>query len=38
MAGRAPAGSGTTSSALRVEILKELQSILEDREVRDRLD
>jgi hypothetical protein len=38
MAGRAPAGSGPSSSALRVEILKELQSILEDREVRDRLD
>ncbi len=38
MAGRAPAGSGTPSSALRLEILKELQSILEDREVRDRLD
>ncbi|MGA8274764.1 MAG: hypothetical protein WB789_02850 [Thermoplasmata archaeon] len=38
MAGRAPAGSGTPYSALRLEILKELQSILEDREVRDRLD
>jgi hypothetical protein len=38
MAGRPPAASGGTSSALRVEILKELQSILEDREVRDRLD
>jgi len=38
MAGRAPAGTGTPSSALRLEILKELQSILEDREVRDRLD
>ena len=38
MAGRPPAGGGTSSSALRLEILKELQSILEDREVRDRLD
>ena len=38
MAGRAPAGTGSSSSALRLEILKELQSILEDREVRDRLD
>lgn len=38
MAGRPPAGSGTSSSVLRLEILKELQSILEDREVRDRLD
>jgi hypothetical protein len=38
MAGRPPAGSGTASSALRLEILKELQSIIDDREVRDRLD
>ncbi|MCI4342732.1 MAG: hypothetical protein L3J92_01255 [Thermoplasmata archaeon] len=38
MAGRVPAGAGSSSSALRLEILKELQSILEDREVRDRLD
>jgi hypothetical protein len=38
MAGRPPAGSGPSSTALRLEILKELQSILEDREVRDRLD
>ncbi len=38
MAGRPPAGSGATSSALRLEILKELQSLLDDREVRDRLD
>ncbi len=38
MAGRVPAGAGSSSSAHRLEILKELQSILEDREVRDRLD
>jgi hypothetical protein len=38
MAGRPPAGAGTSSSTLRLEILKELQSILEDWEVRDRLD
>jgi hypothetical protein len=38
MAGRAPTGAGPTSSALRLEILKELQAILDEREVRDRLD
>jgi hypothetical protein len=38
MAGRPPAGSGPASSALRLEVLKELQSILDEREVRDRLD
>jgi BMFP domain-containing protein YqiC len=38
MAGR-PSGTGSPpSSALRLEILKELQSILDDREVRERLD
>jgi hypothetical protein len=37
MAGRPPAGS-TPTSALRVEVLKELQSIVDDREVRDRID
>lgn len=37
MAGRPPA-SAPTASSLRLEVLKELQSILDDREVRDRLD
>ena len=37
MAGRPPSTSGSTSS-LRVEILKELQSLIDDRDVRDRLD
>jgi hypothetical protein len=37
MAGRAPTTSSGTSS-LRVEVLKELQSLIDDREVRDRLD
>ncbi|MGP8071858.1 MAG: hypothetical protein ACLPZM_01845 [Thermoplasmata archaeon] len=38
MAGRPTTGSGSSSSALRLDVLKELQSILDDREVRDRLD
>lgn len=38
MAGRAPTVSGTGSTALRLEVLKDLQSILDEREVRDRLD
>ncbi|HLM90963.1 MAG TPA: hypothetical protein VK424_02775 [Thermoplasmata archaeon] len=38
MAGRPTTGSGPSSTALRLEVLKELQSILDDREVRDRLD
>jgi hypothetical protein len=38
MAGRPPAGTGSSSSALRLEILKELQALLDDREVRERLD
>jgi hypothetical protein len=37
MAGRPPTAQGGTSS-LRVEILKELQSLIDDRDVRDRLD
>jgi tetrahydromethanopterin S-methyltransferase subunit G/BMFP domain-containing protein YqiC len=37
MAGRTPPTAGGSSS-LRVEILKELQSLLDDRDVRDRLD
>ncbi len=37
MAGRPPASGGSASS-LRLEVLKELQSLLDDREVRDRLD
>ncbi|MGA8543026.1 MAG: hypothetical protein WB947_05770 [Thermoplasmata archaeon] len=37
MAGRAPPTSGGTSS-LRVEILRELQSLIDDRDVRDRLE
>jgi len=37
MAG-APPTSPTTASTLRVEILKELQAMLDDREVRDRVD
>ncbi len=37
MAGRAPTGTGS-ASALRLEVLKELQTLLDDREVRDRLD
>jgi hypothetical protein len=37
MAGRAPPTSGGTSS-LRVEVLKELQSLIDDRDVRDRLE
>jgi len=37
MAGR-PATAGTTSSFSRTEILKELQALIDDREVRDRLD
>ncbi|HTS32868.1 MAG TPA: hypothetical protein VMI55_02880 [Thermoplasmata archaeon] len=38
MAGRPSSVSGTGASALRLEVLKDLQSILDDREVRDRLD
>jgi len=37
MAGR-PANVGGTSSFSRVEVLKELQALIDDREVRDRLD
>jgi hypothetical protein len=37
MAGR-PANAGGTTSFLRVEVLKELQSLIDDRDVRDRLD
>jgi len=37
MAGRPPSAPGSASS-LRLEVLKELQALLEDREVRDRLD
>lgn len=37
MAGR-PATSGNTTSFSRIEVLKELQSLIDDREVRDRLD
>ena len=37
MAGQPPTGSATAST-LRVEILKELQAMLDDREVRDRVD
>jgi len=37
MAGR-PANPGGTTSFLRVEVLKELQTLIDDREVRDRLD
>jgi len=37
MAGRPPSTS-SPSSSLRVEVLKELQSLIDDRDVRDRLD
>ena len=37
MAGR-PAANAQTATSLRLEVLKELQSLLDDREVRDRLD
>ncbi|HTT44852.1 MAG TPA: hypothetical protein VMH38_02390 [Thermoplasmata archaeon] len=37
MAGR-PAGSSGTPSFLRMEVLKELQSLIDDRELRDRID
>ena len=37
MAGRPPTGTGS-ASALRLEVLKELQALLDDREVRERLD
>jgi len=37
MAGRPPPSSGS-SSALRLEILKELQALIDDRDVRDRID
>ncbi|MFY9717201.1 MAG: hypothetical protein WAK40_04635 [Thermoplasmata archaeon] len=37
MAGRAPSPGGPPSS-LRVEVLKELQALIDEREVRDRLD
>lgn len=37
MAGRPPT-AGTTTSFSRIEVLKELQAIIDDREVRDRLD
>ena len=37
MAGR-PSTSTSTSSFLRMEVLKELQSLIDDREVRDRVD
>ncbi len=38
MAGRPPASATTGSTALRLEVLKELQALVDDREVRDRLD
>ncbi len=38
MAGRPTTGAGAGSTALRLEVLKDLQSIIDDREVRDRLD
>ncbi len=37
MAGR-PTGTSGTSSFLRMEVLKELQTLIDDREVRDRVD
>ena len=37
MAGRPPTATGSTS-ALRLEVLKELQALLDDREFRDRID
>lgn len=37
MAGR-PANADRTTSFLRIEVLKELQALIDDREVRDRLD
>lgn len=37
MAGRAPPAAGPTAS-LRLEVLKELQALIDDREVRDRLE
>jgi hypothetical protein len=37
MAGRPPTGS-TGASSLRVEVLKELQTLIDDREFRDRID
>jgi hypothetical protein len=37
MAGRPPPSSGS-ASALRLEILKELQALIDDRDVRDRID
>ncbi|MGI0070700.1 MAG: hypothetical protein ACRECT_01280 [Thermoplasmata archaeon] len=37
MAGR-PTSSPSSSSSLRVEVLKELQSLIDDRDVRDRID
>lgn len=37
MAGR-PAPSSSTTSTLRLEVLKELQSLIDDRDVRDRLE
>ncbi len=37
MAGRPPTSSGS-ASALRLEVLKELQALIDDREVRDRID
>jgi hypothetical protein len=38
MAGRPQTGGSPSASTLRLEVLKELQSIIDDREVRDRLD
>ncbi|HTW76355.1 MAG TPA: hypothetical protein VMG14_01120 [Thermoplasmata archaeon] len=38
MAGRPPSAPAAGTSSLRVEVLKELQSLIDDREVRDRLD
>jgi hypothetical protein len=38
MAGRPATVTGGGSTALRLEVLKDLQSIIDDREVRDRLD
>lgn len=38
MAGRPPPATAGAASALRLEVLKELQTLLDEREVRDRLD
>ena len=38
MAGRPTSSSGPPTSTVRVEVLKELQTLLDEREVRDRLE